>query len=267
MLMIILNGKRSKNMSELMNINETRIVEFEVGKINFNAYEHIKNKALNLSENLKKVEVSDENIKESKKLIAEVNKDVKKLEDYRIKVKKEILKPYNNFEIQVKEIVKIVKEADDFVRTQIKKLEDLERENKKALVKEMFEDKLKHYDFNDVITFENFFKESMANKTTSLDKLENELSEWLEQRKMDIGVVKNLGDNEILKEYLESFNLAQAIENAKAREEKNKKVEEVMKKAETSDKRYIFIISDEKDAKLTEMLLRENKIKYIMEEK
>ena len=40
-----------------------------------------------------------------------------------------------------------------------------------------------------------------------------------------------------------------------------------MKKAETSDKRYIFIISDEKDAKLTEMLLRENKIKYIMEEK
>ena len=70
-------------MSELMNINETRIVEFEVGKISFNAYEHIKNKALNLSENLKKVEVSDENIKESKKLIAEVNKDVKKLEDYR----------------------------------------------------------------------------------------------------------------------------------------------------------------------------------------
>ena len=83
----------------------------------------------------------------------------------------------------------------------------------------------------------------MANKTTSLDKLENELSDWLEQRKMDIGVIKNLGDNEILKEYLETFNLAQSIENAKAREEKNKKVEEVMKKAEKSDKKYINIIS------------------------
>ena len=254
-------------MSELMNINETGIVEFEVGKINFNAYEHIKEKALNLSENLKKIEVTEENIKEPKKLIAEVNKDVKKLEDHRIKIKKEMLKPYNDFEAQVKEIVAIVKEADNIVRSQIREMEETERENKKNVIKEMFEDKMKHYDFNDGITFENFFKESMANKTTSLDKLENELSEWLEQRKMDIGVIKNLGNNEILKEYLETFNLAQAIENAKAREEKNKKVEEVMKKAETSDKRYIFIISDEKDAKLTEMLLRENKIKYIMEEK
>ena len=178
-----------------------------------------------------------------------------------------MLKPYNDFEAQVKEIVAIVKEADNIVRSQIREMEETERRNKKAVIKEMFEDKVKHYDFNDAITFENFFKENMANKTTSLDKLENELSDWLEQRKMDIGVIKNLGDNEILKEYLETFNLAQSIENAKAREEKNKKVAEVMKTAEKSDKKYIFIISDEKDAKLTEMLLKENKIKYIMEEK
>nr|DAI51549.1 MAG TPA: Protein of unknown function (DUF1351) [Caudoviricetes sp.] len=254
-------------MNELINIDEIGIVEFEVGKITFNAYEHIKNKALNLSENLKTVEVSEENIKESKKLIAEVNKDIKKLEDYRIKVKKEMLKPYNDFEVQVKEIVKIVKEADEYVRNQIKELEEVERENKKALVKEMFENKVKHYDFNKMITFDNFFKENMANKTTSLEKIENELSEWLEQRKMDIQIIKNLRDSEVLKEYLETFNLALAIENAKVKEEKNKKVEEVMKKTEKSSKKYIFIISEEKDAKLAEMLLKENKINYIMEEK
>ena len=254
-------------MNELINIDEIGIVEFEVGKITFNAYEHIKNKALKLSENLKTVEVSEENIKESKKLIAEVNKDVKKLEDYRIKVKKEILKPYNDFEIQVKEIVKIVKEADEYVRSQIRELEEVERENKKAFVKEMFENKIKHYDFNKMITFDNFFKENMANKTTSLEKIENELSEWLEQRKMDIQIIKNLRDSEVLKEYLETFNLALAIENAKVKEEKNKKVEEVMKKTEKSSKKYIFIISEEKDAKLAEMLLKENKINYIMEGK
>ena len=254
-------------MNELINIDEIGIVEFEVGKITFNAYERIKNKALNLSEYLKTVEVSEENIKESKKLIAEVNKDIKKLEDYRIKVKKEMLKPYNDFEVQVKEIVKIVKEADEYVRNQIKELEEVERENKKALVKEMFENKVKHYDFNKMITFDNFFKENMANKTTSLEKIENELSEWLEQRKMDIQIIKNLRDSEVLKEYLETFNLALAIENAKVKEEKNKKVEEVMKKTEKSSKKYIFIISEEKDAKLAEMLLKENKINYIMEEK
>ena len=204
-------------MNELINTDEIGTLEFEVGKITFNAYENIKNKALKLSENLKTVEVSEENIKESKKLIVEVNKDVKKLEDYRIKVKKEMLKPYNDFEIQVKEIVKIVKEADEYVRSQIRELEEIERENKKAIVKEMFENKAKHYDFNEIITFDKFFKESMSNKTTSLDKIENELSEWLEQRKMDIEVIKSLKDDEVLKEYLETFNLALAIENAKVK--------------------------------------------------
>ena len=247
-------------------MNELNL-EFEVGKISFNDYENIKNKALKLSENLKTVEVSEENIKESKKLIAEVNKDVKKLEDYRIKVKKEMSKPYNDFEIQVKEIVKIVKEADEYVRSQIRELEEIERENKKAIVKEMFENKAKHYDFNEIITFDKFFKESMSNKTTSIDKIENELSEWLEQRKMDIEVIKSLKHDEVLKEYLETFNLALAIENAKVKEEENKKIEEVMKKTEKSSKKYIFIISEEKDAKLAEMLLKENKINYIMEEK
>lgn len=254
-------------MNELINTDEIGTLEFEVGKISFNAYENIKNKALKLSENLKTVEVSEENIKESKKLIAEVNKDVKKLEDYRIKVKKEMLKPYNDFEIQVKEIVKIVKEADEYVRSQIRELEEIERENKKAIVKEMFENKAKHYDFNEIITFDKFFKESMSNKTTSIDKIENELSEWLEQRKMDIEVIKSLKHDEVLKEYLETFNLALAIENAKVKEEENKKIEEVMKKTEKSSKKYIFIISEEKDAKLAEMLLKENKINYIMEEK
>ena len=254
-------------MNELINTDEIGTLEFEVGKISFNAYENIKNKALKLSENLKTVEVSEENIKESKKLIAEVNKDVKKLEDYRIKVKKEMSKPYNDFEIQVKEIVKIVKEADEYVRSQIRELEEIERENKKAIVKEMFENKAKHYDFNEIITFDKFFKESMSNKTTSIDKIENELSEWLEQRKMDIEVIKSLKHDEVLKEYLETFNLALAIENAKVKEEENKKIEEVMKKTEKSSKKYIFIISEEKDAKLAEMLLKENKINYIMEEK
>lgn len=135
MLMIILNGKRSKNMSELMNINETRIVEFEVGKINFNAYEYIKERALNLSENLKKVEVTEENVKKSKKLIAEVNKDVKKLEDHRIKIKKEMLKPYNDFEAQIKEIVAIVKEADSIVRVKYEKWKKLKERTKRMLLK------------------------------------------------------------------------------------------------------------------------------------
>nr|DAS95659.1 MAG TPA: Protein of unknown function (DUF1351) [Caudoviricetes sp.] len=255
-------------MNELINVNETGVIEFEVGKIKFNAYDYIKDRAIKLSENLKKVKVSEENIKESKKLIAEVNKDVKKLEDYRINVKKEMLKPYVEFENKVKEIVDIVKEADNIVRNQVRELEEQEREQKKEKVKDLFESKLKHYDFNKLINFDDFFKENMANKSTSIDKIENQISEWLEQRKQDITVIKSLNDtdNKILKEYLNSFNLAGAIEIVKREEIESKKIEEVLADIKT-DKKYIFIISNEKDAKLTEMLLKENKINYVMEEK
>ena len=179
-----------------------------------------------------------------------------------------MLKPYVEFENKVKEIVDIVKEADNIVRNQVRELEEQEREQKKEKVKDLFENKLKHYDFNKLINFNDFFKENMANKSTSIDKIENQISEWLEQRKQDITVIKSLNDtnNKILKEYLNSFNLAGAIEIVKREEIESKKIEEVLADIKT-DKKYIFIISNEKDAKLTEMLLKENKINYIMEEK
>ena len=91
-------------------------IQIVQGLVNFNDYQRIKKEAEALAEQIKTVEVNEENVKASKKLLAVVNKRLKELEDTRIGIKKSMLEPYQLFEEQVKEIVGIVKEADAEVR-------------------------------------------------------------------------------------------------------------------------------------------------------
>ena len=64
----------------------------------------VKQQALQLAENLQSVEVNEDNLKQSKKLLAAVNRRKKELDDERIRIKKVMLEPYQEFEEQVKEI-------------------------------------------------------------------------------------------------------------------------------------------------------------------
>ncbi|EGQ1206894.1 DUF1351 domain-containing protein, partial [Listeria monocytogenes] len=103
------------------------------GSILFPAYKKIKSDSLLLAQQIENIEVTEENVKQSKKLLAAVNKEVKNLESERILIKKEMLEPYNEFEKQVKEIVSIVKTADEMVRQQVTQMEEEEREDKKLV--------------------------------------------------------------------------------------------------------------------------------------
>ena len=108
------------------------------GYILFDEYEQIKMQAVALADEIEAVEVNEDNIKTSKKLLAAINKDLKQLEDNRISIKKAMLQPYDVFESQVKEIVNIVKQADNEVRKQVKYLEEFERLQKEAAIEELF---------------------------------------------------------------------------------------------------------------------------------
>ena len=121
-------------MSEL----EVRAVVKTLPEINFHEYEKLKSEAIMISDYLSQMEVTEDNIKEQKKILARVNKSVKLLNDRRIAIKKEILEPYTVFESQVKEIEKIVKDADEVLRNQVREIEEREREEKKKKLKDIF---------------------------------------------------------------------------------------------------------------------------------
>lgn len=252
-------------MSELMVFDENQIV-VKQGIVEFKGFEKLKQEAIQLSEQIEKVEVTDENIQSSKKMLAAVNKRVKEMEDRRISIKKEMLEPYNEFEKQVKEIVAIVKDADGVVRKQVKDLEEKERQVKEDTIREIFYKRFNQYDFDGVFDYIDFIKPQHLNKSVSLKSVESEMVDWLEKKDTDMKVINSLPNRqEVLSEYLDTKDLSVAINIANDREERKKQLEKVapVKKAvEEVGQAFIITLSDEKDYKLVEMFMQQNKINY-----
>lgn len=256
--------------------NEVMVIELEQiivkkGLVEFNQYETLKQQALELAENIEQVEVTEENIQTSKKMLAAVNKHIKEMEDKRISIKKEMLKPYETFEAQVKDIVNIVKRAESTVREQIKQLDENEREEKRALIQSLFDKRIKMYSFGEIFTFDMFLKPKHLNKSTSINVIETELVEWLEKINTDLKVIKAMPNGEeILAEYFDTKCLSTALSIVKEREERKQKAIEATKKTnekvnKSVEHEYHIIISDERDLTMLEMFMQLKNIKYSIE--
>ena len=260
---------------EIVEIERTDIVPENYNKLTvfngivyFPEIEKIKLQAEMAAKYIANIIVNEENLKDSKKILATVNNHVKILSDTRIKIKNKLLEPHDLLKEKIDEISKIVKDAEEKVRIQIKEIEESEREQKKNDILLIWTRRIEHYDIKKLVTFDDFYKESMGNKSITMKKVEEEMVDWLEQRKADYELIMSMPNSaEILEEYLESFNVSLAMNIVNARKEKQKELDEIVKTDKMSKKQYIFIIDDEKDAKLVEMLMKENKIKYNMEVK
>ncbi|EKE4565903.1 TPA: DUF1351 domain-containing protein [Listeria monocytogenes] len=240
------------------------------GSILFPAYKKIKSDSLLLAQQIENIEVTEENIKQSKKLLAAVNKEVKNLESERISIKKEMLEPYNEFEKQVKEIVSIVKTADEMVRQQVTQMEEEEREDKKLVLKRMFEKRIRMYDFKTYFTFDDFIENRHLNKSLSINKIESEMVEWLTKIETELKIIETMPyPDEIIAEYKETKDLAVSAQIVSDRH----KAQEVIKEAKNDIKdeqlhtKITFTLFDEKDVKLVEMFMQQNKIKFEKVEK
>lgn len=235
------------------------------GSIQFPVYQQIKDSAIKLARHVEKVAVTEENVKESKRLVAEVSKQVKSLNDERIKVKKQLLEPYEEFEEQVKEISIIVKTSEDIVRKQIRQLEEQERDQKEKEIEELFNKRMLQYDFENLFSFSDFIENKYLNKTYSLAKVEKAMILWFEKINQGLEAIRNLDyADEVLAEYKNFQDLSLAIGVVTERHEKQDKAKQVLKEAALENKlfRVSFVVTDEKNAKLVEMFMEQNKIKY-----
>lgn len=156
------------------------------------------------------LECTDESKQEVKKARAELNKQKEELETNRKEVKNQILAPYMameeiyNAEIKVKFEV-----ADKILKERIDTIEKVEIDNKKQEVIEYFEEYVtdKHIDF---ITFE----QTNVNVTlsASLKSLKEAVKTCIDKVVNDLGLIETQEyKTEILVEYKNSFNVAQAI--------------------------------------------------------
>jgi uncharacterized protein DUF1351 len=252
---------------ELMPLEMQQQILVTVGQIDFPDYTHLKQQALELAENIAAVQVDAENIKQSKKLLAEVNKRLKELEDRRIEIKKLMLVPYNGFEQKVKEIVGIVKEADELVRQQVKQLEENERLNKQNALQEIFDKRIALYGFQDLFSFVDFLKPQHLNKSVSIEAVEKEMVAFLEKVEADLCAMEHMGNRwEVLNFYRDTKDLAAAISLANQAEQRKKEIENSKIKQQAKAAKIAYLVSvhceNQKELKLLEMLLQENGFEF-----
>jgi hypothetical protein len=250
---------------ELMPLEMEQQILVTMGKIEFPDYLLLKQQALELSEHIASVEVGPENVKESKKLVAEVGKRLKELEDRRIAIKKLMLEPYNEFEAQVKEIVGIVKESEEIVRRQVRQLEELERLNKQSAIETIWNKRIIQYGFDDLFCFGDFLKPQHLNKTSNIDAIEKEMVAFLEKVDADLRAMEHMGNRwEVLDHYRTTKDLAQSISLANAEQERRQQLEASQINNAAQNMAYLVSIrcENEKELKLLHMILQENGFQY-----
>lgn len=201
---------------ETYDLNDTNIRVTE-SVITFPEYERLLHQAHQVAEMVRSTEVTEDNIKETKKLLANVNKAVGRLEDKRKEVKRHAMEPYIAFEAQVKEIVNVVKEADQGVRSMVRELEEREREAKKAELLEEWQGRQEHYTVTEVVTFGQRLTPQHLNKTASFNKAIEDMAQWLEAKQRDWETAQSLS-NDVAVKWVESLELSTAIQAVKDEE-------------------------------------------------
>lgn len=114
---------------------ELKVEEIKsLAPIQFN-YEDIKKWVTEKAKEYKSVVYTEETITAAKTDRATLNKVAKAINDEKIRIKKEVLKPFEDFENKCKELQGIITDASSSIDTQVKAFEEKEQNEKREQIK------------------------------------------------------------------------------------------------------------------------------------
>ena len=242
---------------------QTPDVKYQVAKVTFDSFPEYKAKCLLIAEHIRNTEVTEDNLPEVKKELAAARKITDELNSRKVQIKKIILSDYTIFEGEVKELKGIIDEADGELRGKVNALEEQARDRKKEEIRQVFLKRIGQYQIGTLIpdAFDRWWHEDLANKSKSMKAVEADMVDWLEGTEKDIATLKGM-DKEILVEYLDSMDLAAAIQTVNARNARRHAVEAAPDDTVPEEQVAVFRVYGQKDIALAEMLLKDNNINY-----
>lgn len=172
------------------------------------------------------VTADKEQIQDAKKHMADMRKLRKALEDERIKAKKKILKPYDDFAVKEKELIQILDDAIQELDVQVKEYDEMLRQEKLEKAKEIYKEEIGNLDRT--IPFEKVYQESWLNKTKTLKSIREEIANVRDKVDADLKLI-NMESSayafEMKEEYMKSFDLTAAMAKKQELEEAAKRKE------------------------------------------
>lgn len=200
--------------------------------IEFN-FEEIKTELINRLEKYQNLTFTEDTVKEAKETKAGLNKFKEAIETRRKEIKKLCLKPYDEFELKVKELTKLIDEPIGAIDTQLKVFEENRINAKVTEIKGIYNEIFA--DYKEIIPFEKVFIEQWKNATFKTNKIRVELQLMFDQITGELKTIEemNLPDNidlQVRDAYLRTFSLSQALQEKNRLEDLQKKIQESEKK-------------------------------------
>lgn len=202
----------------------------EIDNIEFN-YEELKKELSDKLVKYKGTIYDDSAIALAKKDRAALNNLKKAIDDKRKEIKNECLKPYNDFEMKVKDILGMIDKPVLEIDTQIKNYEERIKAEKKSEIETYFNENIG--DLSKILKFSNIFNEKWLNATASMKSIKAEIDENIQRVNSDLEVIKSLNsefDTELNNEYLCTFDLSSVLRKKTMLEERKKALAELEEK-------------------------------------
>lgn len=149
--------------------------------------------------------------------LAMLRKFTKALSDERIRIKKECLKPYEEFERKIKELDAIVQVPIAQIDKQVKFYEEETKAAKKKDIEEIWLRLLADEKIPKAITFDQIFNEKWLNVSVKIPAVEKEITERLQQIENDLETLSNLPEFgfEATEVYKTTLDINKAISEGK----------------------------------------------------
>lgn len=254
-------------MSNYLDLQENKIQVIKP-VIKFEEYTILLHQAQQVADYIDSITLTNENVKDVKKILANANKSIKTLNDKRIAIKKEIMEPYEVFNRQIKDIESVVKDADQRLRDEVRTLEEKAREEKKKEIESLWKKRIFQYEYANLMDFYNFLENKHLNKSYSIPKVEDDMVEFLEKSENDLKILCTRDDkDQAIEIYMNTRDLGETLlildEKKKQAEEYKEKLKDIEPQKEP---RYAFVITGNKDKNFVEMLLKNNEVNYELKE-
>lgn len=172
---------------------------------------------------------TDDTIKNAKEDRAKLNKFVGAIEKKRTEIRKELLKPDEQFGLEVKELTGIIQKAITNIDGQIKGYEERQRQEKKEKVREFYEENIQ--DMGEVLPFERVFQPSYANASTTMKSIKEEILSMIQKVAEGLAIINEVDSRfagDMKEVFLRTYDIGQAMaerNRLEAAEQKRKEYE------------------------------------------
>lgn len=218
-----------------MSNTELKINEMqELKPIEFN-YEEIKQELAIQLQKYQNIVFEEEDIQEAKKTRADLNRLKKQVNDKKIEVKKDFMKPYADFETKIKEIIAMIDNPCAEIDKQIKAFEEKQKEIKKNKIKKIYEENVK--DLKETLSLQKIWNEKWLNSTYKIRDIELEILGKIDKVKTDLKVIEGMQSEfevQLKDKYLLTLDLTSVMQE-KTRLEKIKEITESKKAKKKED--------------------------------